>query len=659
MTGEPAVAFHLSKHHTSLVLVCLGALGLIFVLHSSEPEILSSVEADTEYLSFTVLDPDRAAFYVPKAKLVGQDSKNRPTVSGLFVAAFGSTIIYRRNSNDGFTIEVDAPEDKAGSPAGSLEVATTTNQTDSGGETRQFKGRVGFEFDKQETLPRFPIWGRMTLGQEFSPPARPRPPEARLLLHGKLTVSGVSGGSHGSVLYPITTVDLPIGARIETAAELDGKPGPIWWGTVSIKPDQPYLTISAVSQSRRIALYRPGKPDADQIEVSVTDKLTQDPRLVSLQLYIVAVLGFAVGLVTLGEPIHELVSWLRRRLGTVALVAGLLAGAPAHAQIVRLTLGDNTFGQGWLFWDTDARCKVVTARHVLASSTGELLTPRVIDSRDVEHETGPAILDSPDYDVAVLPVIAGNPAQVCNDGRLSTIGIERRLRTASRLVIDTTGRTDIRHVPANLGAANRDLAGGEFFLVRLDGVTEEASEGWSGSAVLDADGPIGLVQRLAPDSRRDLIALRMDIVRRLMQAAPPAVTAAPSAKPIVDLTKGSTVVSPVRGGGQALLDGTGIWRIRPSAGRIDFSLTFAKPVDLRGAVLTFGAQSAKSVKGAGLETVGDLAYPDAVGDRPYQRRIGEQAAYTFHVAPRTIRQIRFSVGTEGNESIDLTNLQLF
>ena len=89
------------------------------------------------------------------------------------------------------------------------------------------------------------------------------------------------------------------------------------------------------------------------------------------------------------------------------LTSVLVQSGTARADIVRLKVGNNLFGQGWMFFDNDGHCKVVTAAHVVRGLDGRIRTTLVVDSYGNGWPAGVPVLLSAEPDIAVLPLPAG------------------------------------------------------------------------------------------------------------------------------------------------------------------------------------------------------------------------------------------------------------
>src|SRR5579863_5776968 len=114
-----------------------------------------------------------------------------------------------------------------------------------------------------------------------------------------------------------------------------------------------------------------------------------------------------------------------KTLASATCLAALAAAATVH-----LKVNGDTEGQGWLFFDTDSRCKVITPTHVVEIGGSRIASNvRVIDGHGRELPVGPPqiLSESRNLDVALLIVSGPGDPATCGDARLSGIGVARRL----------------------------------------------------------------------------------------------------------------------------------------------------------------------------------------------------------------------------------------
>jgi hypothetical protein len=195
--------------------------------------------------------------------------------------------------------------------------------------------------------------------------------------------------------------------------------------------------------------------------------------------------------------------------------------AVAQAGVVRVVTGPNSFGQGFMFLDLDGICKVATAGHVVKLPDGQVISRiTIVDEKGRTPELGAPIVLSSDPDIAVLPVIGANDPAVCGDGRLSGIGIARRIKETTSARIETTDGSGVVRVPVHWRAAAQDAEGGSIFTVTPANSDDRIVKGWSGSVVLDKDGLLGIVYEVDA-AHNEAYAVRADRIRELLDAARP------------------------------------------------------------------------------------------------------------------------------------------
>ena len=264
----------------------------------------------------------------------------------------------------------------------------------------------------------------------------------------------------------------------------------------------------------------------------------------------------------------------------------------AQAEVVRLEVGQGRFGQGWMFLDQDGACKIVTAAHVVRGLNRRLRTVLILDNRHHEWTAGPPLLLSEDPDIAVLSVPAANSPTSCGSGRLSDIGVERRVSQLEGAAITTTDESTIITVPVTRRAASIDGVGGGLFAVRPSLASDQIKKGWSGSVVRDAEGPLGIVYEVNAEHNEAMV-VRVDVIRRLMDSAPKQNSSALlssvfSAPTIVGLL--GTTMDPETGPQRCLFGSGSSWIVQPNNSTVALIATFASPIQLHEVSIQNNAQ---------------------------------------------------------------------
>lgn len=343
-----------------------------------------------------------------------------------------------------------------------------------------------------------------------------------------------------------------------------------------------------------------------------------------------------------------------RRLSLALLLSAGLAVRPAAADVVRLKVGADRFGQGWMFLDTDGVCKVVTAGHVIRGVDGQIRQPLVLDGRGREWTTGEPILASVEPDIAVLPIPAAQEPTLCGDGRLSSIGVSRRVVNMADGLIRTTGDSEIRDVPVSRRASVIDRNNGALFAVRPKVPGDVVRKGWSGSVVLDGQGPLGIVFEVDPEGN-EAFAVRVDVIRGLMANAPSTSsgTAGETRPRPTFATLAGTTLDPAAGPDQLNAGPGRFWQVAPKQHTVALLLRFPTPQQIRQVRLTsdsgpngIDAVDVSTQAGAGVEGWTSANYCRAAAGN----------TTTCRFLQRTVIGVRILVKTRNNEPISLGSL---
>jgi hypothetical protein len=210
-------------------------------------------------------------------------------------------------------------------------------------------------------------------------------------------------------------------------------------------------------------------------------------------------------------------------------------------------------------------------------------------------------------------------------------------------------------VPVALSAAEIDRGRGERFAVRTTRPGDVIAQGWSGSVVRDADGPIGIVIEVSPD-QTEAFAVRVDVVRRLMAAAPAkAAPAEARALPAIGLLAG-TAADPATPLDRILGAGALVTPTRRTV-MLVAAFPVARPVH-RVALSTEG--DGNRIEGLGLATeAGAEGWVDAAFCRAAPRSEGVASEnLACPMLQRTVSRVRILVKTATNAPITLAGLVL-
>jgi hypothetical protein len=336
----------------------------------------------------------------------------------------------------------------------------------------------------------------------------------------------------------------------------------------------------------------------------------------------------------------------------IGVVAAVLLGSAtgAMADVVRLKAGADKFGQGWRFLDQDGACKVVTAGHVVRGLDRKILPTSVLDGHGREWPAGRVLVNSEEPDIAVLAIPSANDPGLCGDGRLSTIGIARRVAEMSGAVIATTGESEVLNVPVMRRASVMDADGGRLFSVIPLLPSDQLGKGWSGSVVRDRTGPLGIVFEVSEDGGVAK-AVRIDVVRDLLSEASaeaPAPPPANPARPAIAVLAGTTD-GPAAG--PDLIDAEMGWHVLPRRRTVVFTASFPSPTQLRQVRLAVGVGSANRIREL------DVSTQDAAGanwiDGNYCRAPEDGAAVTCRFLVRTVTRLRLVVKLSTDDPVTL------
>jgi hypothetical protein len=311
-----------------------------------------------------------------------------------------------------------------------------------------------------------------------------------------------------------------------------------------------------------------------------------------------------------------------------------------------------------MFLDQDGVCKVATAGHVVKLADGQLISHiTIVDEKGHTPDLGAPIVLSTDPDIAVLPVIGANDPSVCGDGRLSAIGVARRMKETTTARIETTEGSGTVRVPVRWRAAAADSAGGSIFTVEPSNPADRIVKGWSGSVVLDDNGLLGIVFEVDPASN-EAYAVRADAIRGLIDAARPnaaRAVKAPSAEASVVQLAGSTP-DPSRGPNDIYKSGDAAWKAVPSQGRISFLVVFDTPIHLKG--VSLGLSYAGDAPSGMDVAVGAAPDSDNWASLNYCPIAKGDSSIRCAVVTSTVSKVRVTLKTGDDGAIVLSSLSI-
>lgn len=370
-----------------------------------------------------------------------------------------------------------------------------------------------------------------------------------------------------------------------------------------------------------------------------------------------------------------------RRCTIAAILFGSAFGSAAEAESVRVISGPNSVGGGWMFLDSGG-CHVVTAAHVVAGSDGRPLKVVIRDGRGIEWVPTAPIVFSSSADIAVLPIPNAADPAVCGApgrSRLGVAGVAERARTMVAARIERFGFSQTEPIPIELAATRTDLRRGEVFGVKPTAASVNVEKGWSGSPITDAQGMIGIVVDVDPDTgiatavRADAIADLLARARHDVEIVRPPTTpvGAKSTSPTRLPTPGSAgveqldirvgsgeTVDPAQGPTE-IFSATGAgWTVRPKAGTVAFDLLARNERTFERVSLAVGA--------AGRVADIEVAVEVAGGGRDEKTflpiRTCKAAATVVDLScaflAQTRRTMRISLRVSGTEPLSLKALDI-
>jgi len=264
-----------------------------FALH--RPDMLLTADIHTEHISFSVIDREKAAFFI-RGFRVAERGEAGACEDGLLTPSLGTSITYGRVGDGPVEITLN-------SPPGSVDVLDRgdgnprkyTNLVEMAQDESCLEPRADLPGLRAEFSPmRFPIWGPAQIGKEFRPSAGFGPPEPSLLIDGKIDVSAhawcaswLTRGFCSRSPYEVRTLTLPVASRLETPTRAT------WWGVAYVDRGKTALIAAVTTEAPELNLYRPGRPEAELISIPTLVQLTEDPTIIRVHLLILVVVAVA------------------------------------------------------------------------------------------------------------------------------------------------------------------------------------------------------------------------------------------------------------------------------------------------------------------------------------------------------------------------------
>jgi hypothetical protein len=289
--------------------VLISIVYAILINRLPDPQIISTLDAVSERVVVTVLDQRQASFIVGRVKLHGEGiADGGRCVAGLVRPVRGASVVYTRlGKEEGIRVELLPPGQD--DTAASAEFIALNK--DDGAEL--LRGPLVFapaESECRDTgtaVARLPIHGLMQVGEELQAPARARALPPSLMHTGTLNVAANALTDPWDwvmrpTVYPVTSVTLPVGSRLEVPPEHRQDSRSFWWGFVQVPHDAPGLSVRAATEAASLVIYRPGEARSSRIEAGRLVQFLNDPNLARIQL----ILAGLVFLISVTAKIIEL-----------------------------------------------------------------------------------------------------------------------------------------------------------------------------------------------------------------------------------------------------------------------------------------------------------------------------------------------------------------
>jgi hypothetical protein len=304
----------------TLIVALLLAFYIWIFFFLPSAEVLTAVSIQTERVSFEDVS-EKAAFPVYGMR-ISVDSAGDPAlaaldqqcVDGLFRPTRYAVVTYGRVGLGPLEIDVA----RGSVPSSDRDPVLGVFERRSNDRPLKMTTPVYFEWDKACAMahvqagglatknesfpPPLPVWGRLSIGGEFRPISRPGLPEPRLLIGGQIRVSARS--IHVSdklksidkpTLYPVASLDVPVGSRLVAAADdASGPRGLVtnWWGLTYVDSSKPALTLEAATNASKLQVYHANLSEPDVIEVATLTQLTNDPQIKRLHFWLAVLVSF-------------------------------------------------------------------------------------------------------------------------------------------------------------------------------------------------------------------------------------------------------------------------------------------------------------------------------------------------------------------------------
>jgi hypothetical protein len=294
----------------------------------------------------------------------------------------------------------------------------------------------------------------------------------------------------------------------------------------------------------------------------------------------------------------------RFRIASLAVLAAVAMLCPMteqlYAEPVRLVLGGDLTGQGWMFRDRSGVCRIVTAGHNVASD-GKLRAPAAIDASGAEFATSNPVWPDPSIDIGFL---VARSARACPRYGLDADGIDSRLASSPQgsIVVVRNQATDT--IAVRLRQRSMDAVGGRILL--FDPVDNSLlTQGISGAAILDSSGrPLGIEYSKERDDGR-LNAIRLDVVAGLLDVRVLSAAATDASYISGWSVQNGRSADPARGPEQSLARSGEGWSVSTDRGYVMLTVRFKSPQSLSAVAMALSSKGPGGVQDIQVQVPAD------------------------------------------------------
>ena len=272
-----------------LSLGLLGFLGvgyLVFILTLPRPDTWVTLTTNSESISFTVTNPDMAAFRANGMRAVSIEGSLDDCIDAFVLPKKGARVEYRRGDDGYFRITIDPS--RPGDPAASLRSLKKDNPIPPPSGSLILTASLACPGSPPVRLP---IWGIASFGEEPRPVGPSGEIAPGIMIEAKLSVFARSharllGIGFPSVVYPVTSFELPAGSVLGFPGPIDDASGlPEWNGLAFLDKQKRGFQIEATTRSPQVRLRSPGERAVDgreQLDLAKYAQFLSDPNVIEI-----------------------------------------------------------------------------------------------------------------------------------------------------------------------------------------------------------------------------------------------------------------------------------------------------------------------------------------------------------------------------------------